>query len=122
MAKNLKTLALGRLAGFRHTTVKVPEWGDVTVVLREPSAEAWMRWNATARPEQEDELSVAAQARRHLEGDVELFTDVLCDTSMRPVFTRDDRDALLAVYGPVHSRLLRRALSLIADGENAKKT
>ncbi|EAA2072007.1 phage tail protein, partial [Escherichia coli] len=26
MAKDLKTLALARLSGFRHKTVKVPEW------------------------------------------------------------------------------------------------
>ncbi|EFL1726495.1 phage tail protein, partial [Escherichia coli] len=27
MKKDLKTLALVRLSGFRHKTVKVPEWG-----------------------------------------------------------------------------------------------
>ncbi|EHM3547872.1 TPA: phage tail protein, partial [Escherichia coli] len=27
MKKELKTLALARLSGFRHKTVKVPEWG-----------------------------------------------------------------------------------------------
>ncbi|EEQ1658290.1 phage tail protein, partial [Escherichia coli] len=26
MAKDLKTLALARLSGFRHKMVKVPEW------------------------------------------------------------------------------------------------
>ncbi|EEQ6469460.1 phage tail protein, partial [Escherichia coli] len=26
MKKDLKTLALARLSGFRHKTVKVPEW------------------------------------------------------------------------------------------------
>ncbi|EGL8998237.1 phage tail protein, partial [Escherichia coli] len=26
MAKDLKTLALARLSGVRHKTVKVPEW------------------------------------------------------------------------------------------------
>ncbi|EEY8336850.1 phage tail protein, partial [Escherichia coli] len=44
MKKDLKTLALARLSGFRHKTVKVPEWGNVSVVLREPSAEAWYLW------------------------------------------------------------------------------
>ncbi len=44
MAKDLKTLALARLSGFRHKTVKVPEWRNVSVVLREPSAEAWYLW------------------------------------------------------------------------------
>ncbi|EES5888362.1 phage tail protein, partial [Escherichia coli] len=27
MKKDLKTLTLARLSGFRHKTVKVPEWG-----------------------------------------------------------------------------------------------
>ncbi|HIB8270947.1 TPA: phage tail assembly chaperone, partial [Escherichia coli] len=27
MKKDLKMLALARLSGFRHKTVKVPEWG-----------------------------------------------------------------------------------------------
>ncbi|EEX8110298.1 phage tail protein, partial [Escherichia coli] len=27
MKKDLKTLALARLSGVRHKTVKVPEWG-----------------------------------------------------------------------------------------------
>ncbi|EJP9813000.1 hypothetical protein NZF44_004473, partial [Escherichia coli] len=30
-------------------------------------------------------------------------------------FTPDDREQVLAVYGPVHARLLRQALDLIAD-------
>ena len=44
MAKvNLKQLALAKLAGFRNKTVIVPEWQGAEVILREPSAEAWLR-------------------------------------------------------------------------------
>ncbi|WP_215491382.1 phage tail assembly chaperone, partial [Escherichia coli] len=32
-----------------------------------------------------------------------------------------DRGRVLAVYGPVQSRLLRQALELIADAESARK-
>ncbi len=82
MKKDLKTLALARLSGFRHKTVKVPEWGNVSVVLREPSAEAWYLWQEVLNGDGEDDdtLSVVAKTRRNLEADVTLFCDVLCDT------------------------------------------
>jgi hypothetical protein len=123
MAKDLKTLALARLSGFRHKTVKVPEWGNVSVVLREPSAEAWYLWQEVLNGDGEDDdtLSVVAKTRRNLEADVTLFCDVLCDTDLQRVFTPDDREQVLAVYGPVHARLLRQALELIADAESARK-
>ncbi|EJT5471180.1 phage tail protein, partial [Escherichia coli] len=54
MAKDLKTLALARLSGFRHKTVKVPEWRNVSVVLREPSAEAWYLWKEVLNGDGED--------------------------------------------------------------------
>ncbi|HDV9786535.1 TPA: phage tail protein, partial [Escherichia coli] len=44
MSKNIRNLALATMSGFRHKTVDVPEWEGTTVVLREPSAEAWLRW------------------------------------------------------------------------------
>ncbi|EPB5960246.1 phage tail assembly chaperone [Escherichia coli] len=89
MKKDLKTLALARLSGFRHKTVKVPEWGNVSVVLREPSAEAWYLWQEVLNGDGEDDdtLSVVAKTRRNLEADVTLFCDVLCDTDLQRVFT-----------------------------------
>ncbi|EPA4106520.1 phage tail assembly chaperone, partial [Escherichia coli] len=118
-----KTLALARLSGFRHKTVKVPEWGNVSVVLREPSAEAWYLWREVldGGDAGDETLSVVAKTRRNLEADVTLFCDVLCDTDLQRVFTPDDREQVLAVYGPVHARLLRQALDLIADAESARK-
>ena len=59
---------------------------------------------------------MVAKTRRNLEADVTLFCDVLCDTDLQRVFTPDDREQVLAVYGPVHARLLRQALELIAEG------
>ncbi len=68
MKKDLKTLALARLSGFRHKTVKVPEWGNVSVVLREPSAEApRYLWQEVLNGDGEDDdtLSVVAKTRRN---------------------------------------------------------
>ncbi len=69
----------------------------------------------------ETPLSVAERARRNLEADVELFIDVLCDTGLQPVFSEDDREQVIAVYGPVHARLLRQSLELISDAGEVKK-
>ncbi|SQU09564.1 tail assembly chaperone [Escherichia coli] len=109
MTKNIRNLALATMSGFRHKTVDVPEWEGATVVLREPSAEAWLRWQEIVKAkDDETPLSVAERARRNLEADVELFIDVLCDTGLQPVFSEDDREQVIAVYGPVHARLLRK--------------
>ncbi|WP_306146531.1 phage tail assembly chaperone, partial [Escherichia coli] len=107
MTKNIRNLALATMSGFRHKTVDVPEWEGATVVLREPSAEAWLRWQEIVKAkDDETPLSVVERARRNLEADVELFIDVLCDTGLQPVFSEDDREQVIAVYGPVHARLL----------------
>lgn len=57
----------------------------------------------------------------NLKADVELFIDVLCDTGLQPVFSEDDREQVIAVYGPVHARLLRQSLELISDAGEVKK-
>ncbi|WP_423787262.1 phage tail assembly chaperone [Klebsiella michiganensis] len=49
---NLKALALAPMAGFRKKEVTVPEWENAKVIIREPSAEAWIRWQGIASPEQ----------------------------------------------------------------------
>ncbi|MCQ1605425.1 phage tail assembly chaperone [Escherichia coli] len=122
MTKNIRNLALATMSGFRHKTVDVPEWEGATVVLREPSAEAWLRWQEIVKAKDgETPLSVAERAHRNLEADVELFIDVLCDTGLQPVFSEDDREQVIAVYGPVHARLLRQSLELINDAGEVKK-
>ncbi|MGM1226091.1 phage tail tape measure protein [Escherichia coli] len=123
MAKDLKTLALARLSGFRHKTVKVPEWGNVSVVLREPSAEAWYLWREVldGGDAGDETLSVVAKTRRNLEADVTLFCDVLCDTDLQRVFTPDDREQVLAVYGQgERARERMRELQQIRDSFRQK--
>jgi hypothetical protein len=50
--QSLKALALAPMAGFRKKEVTVPEWDNAKVIIREPSAEAWIRWQGIASPEQ----------------------------------------------------------------------
>ncbi|MED5704477.1 phage tail assembly chaperone, partial [Enterobacter hormaechei] len=47
--KNIKNLAPAKMSGFCHKTVAVPEWEGVKVVLREPSGEAWLRWQGVVK-------------------------------------------------------------------------
>lgn len=120
MSQTLKQLAMAKMAGFRHKTVVVPEWEGVKVVLREPSAEAWLRWQEIVK-ESDEELSVSEKAMRNLRADVTLFIDVVCDENQEPVFTPEDAEEVQDVYGPVHSRLLKQALDLITSSDDAKK-
>ncbi|WP_249823098.1 phage tail assembly chaperone [Escherichia coli] len=92
-------------------------------MLREPSAEAWYCGRKCSMVMERMTIPVGGgETRRNLEADVTLFCDVLCDTDLQRVFTPDDREQVLAVYGPVHARLLRQALELIADAESARKS
>ncbi|MEQ1964403.1 phage tail assembly chaperone [Xenorhabdus khoisanae] len=121
---DLRALALAPNAGFRSKTVTVPEWGDVTVTLREPSAGAWGHWQAMTLPKEGEEdttLSIAEKTHRNIRGDVVLFIDVLRDENGDPVFTEDDIDTVADIYGPVHSRLLHQALELMASQADAEK-
>ncbi|MBO1997711.1 phage tail protein [Klebsiella pneumoniae] len=125
---SLKALALAPMAGFRKE-VSVPEWDNAKVIIREPSAEARIRWQGIASPEQPPEgqeapeapeLTPSERAFRTMRADVTLFIDILLDTDLQPVFTVDDTEQVEAIYGPVHSRLLKQALDLIRDADDAK--
>lgn len=128
---SLKALALAPMAGFRKKEVSVPEWDNAKAIIREPSAEAWIRWQGIASPEQPKapegqeapeapELTPSERAFRTMRADVTLFIDILLDTDLQPVFTVDDTEQVETIYGPVHSRLLKQALDLIRDADDAK--
>ncbi|SWR50370.1 phage tail assembly chaperone [Klebsiella pneumoniae] len=119
------------MAGFRKKEVSVPEWDNAKVIIREPSAEAWIRWQSITSPEppklpegqdpqEAPELTPSERAFRTMRADVTLFIDILLDTDLQPVFTVDDTEQVEAIYGPVHSRLLKQALDLIRDADDAK--
>ncbi|XYQ56822.1 phage tail assembly chaperone [Pectobacterium carotovorum] len=120
--KSIKSLALAPGAGFLTKGVSVPEWEGIKVILREPSAEAWLRWQDAIKTDDDSEsVSVSERARRNLHADATLFVDILRDEDGEPVFSVDEVEEVEIVYGPVHSRLLRQALDIINDTEIAKK-
>ena len=84
--------------------------------------EAWLRWQEIAGTDiRAEELSVSERANRNLRADVALFLNVLCDEDKQPVFTPDDEAEVRAIYGPVHSRLLKQVLDLIASRDDARE-
>ncbi|AKJ41554.1 phage tail assembly chaperone [Pragia fontium] len=114
---DIKSLAMSPMSGFRHEEVTVPEWGNgVKVIVREPSAGAWAKWNAELikRTEEtteggEDEIKKASD---NIEMEVMLFISVLLDQSGVPVFKDEDLESLIPYYGPIHTRLLNKAIKL----------
>lgn len=121
MAKtDIKALALAPMAGFRTKEIPVPEWNGAKVVVREPSAEAWIRWQDASKTENTETETVAEKVRRNLRSDTALFISVLLDTDMQQVFTYEESEQVEANYGPVHSRLLKQALALITEADDAK--
>ena len=120
---SLKELALSPKNAFRSKMVKVPEWSGVTVILREPSSAAWLRWRELMNTDGEGDkkLSEAEQAQRNLRADVGMFSDVLLDEDKERVFSDDDTEEVMAVYGPVHARLLKQALDLMTTPDEAEK-
>lgn len=128
MAKimDIRALALNGQRAFRQLDATVPEWDNARVILREPAAEAWLRWQDIIKPKTDGEddaetLTVAERAHRNLQADVVLFVNVLCSDDGERVFTDADIPEVESVYGPVHARLLRQALGLMADPDDVKK-
>ena len=113
---SLKELALSPKNAFRSKMVKVPEWNGIAVILREPSSAAWLRWRELMNTDAE-----AEQAQRNLRADVVMFSDVLLDEDKERVFSDDDTEEVMAVYGPVHARLLKQALDLMTTPDEAEK-
>lgn len=111
--KDLRALAIAPRAGFRHKTVVVPEWDSATVILREPSSGAWLRWRAVAvKGDETAKASIEDQITNNILSDVTLFVDVLLDESGLQAFSHEDIPLVVESYGPVHARLLKEALDL----------
>ncbi len=116
---DIKKLATAPMSGFRHKLIPVPEWGpDVKVIIREPSAPDWVEWQSALKDkvidsgEDAPDNETLEQTQTGVEVEALLFSSILLDTSFNRVFTKDDLNVLIPVYGPVHTRLLNQALHL----------
>nr|WP_310615847.1 phage tail assembly chaperone [Pantoea cypripedii] len=123
---SLRALALAPSSGFRSKVFTVPEWGDVKVMLREPSGEVWVKFREIMNPPEPQEgqepkkLTPQEEFIRNKKADVVMFIDVLLDEEGNRVFSNEDEDTVSEIYGPVHSRLLSQALNLGMSQEAAE--
>lgn len=122
MSKNIRTWHWRRCLVFATKQLMFLSGKVQRLYYGNPSAEAWLRWQEIVKTGDDDTSLIAERARRNLEADVELFIDVLCDTGMQPVFSADDREQVLAVYGSVYADRFRQSLELITDAEVIKKS
>lgn len=140
-SSDLKSLIMSPLAGFRHIETTVPEWGDTTFILREPSGEAWAQFNDLAtqihssgitdeeappgeekdKPELTSKLSAEEADKLAKLADAQMLVDVLLDSKGIPVFSNGDAELLAPHIGPVHSRVIRRAIDLAVSFDDAEK-
>ncbi|MGM7863308.1 phage tail assembly chaperone [Yersinia enterocolitica] len=73
----------------------VPEWDGATVILREASSGAWLRWREVAvkgeaNPDETVKASIEDQITNNILADVTLFVDVLLDESGLQAFSNED--------------------------------
>ncbi len=120
--KNIRDLALSKKCAFRHTEVTVPEWDNAKIIVREPSALAWVRWQEIVGSDEErGELTPIESAQLSLRANAALLIDVVLDEKWEQVFTPDDAEGVLKIFGPVHFRLVDTALGLLPKADDAKK-
>lgn len=116
---DLRALALSPLAGFRHEPVTVQEWQGATVTIREPSAGDWTTWQSklAAMTGVEVTQDNVGELESGIDGndrtlEATLLVRVLYDADGKRVFSDEDVAEVAAIYGPVHERLLRKAMDL----------
>ena len=119
--KNIKTSPRLRCRAFvirrsPFLSGKASKWFSVSRQVKR------LRWQEVVKAGADDEnVSVSEKAHRNLCADVVLFIDVLCDTDKQPVFSVDEEEQVREIYGPVHSRLLKQALDLINNADEARE-
>ena len=115
---SLRELAGSPLSGFRHDRIPVPEWNGVEVMVREHSAGEWQHYRQLLGvpdepPKGEGEAETpSAPALPDNRLNAELLAPVLLDTDGQRVFLEEHINDLAEVFGPVHMRLLNRAIEL----------
>lgn len=129
---SVRAFAANPLAGFRHVSLPVPEWDGVTVIVRAPSPgdhifHVRAIWAAAGIvPGESDESArekLNAPATDYTRASAALLVRTLfeagTDGSVTRVFADDDVGHVAAAYGPVHARLVAKAIELGNLGEGA---
>lgn len=130
----VRAFAANPLTGFRHISIPVPEWGGVTVIVRAPSPGDHMFhvreiWAATGIVPGESGETVQqklnAPATDYTRANAAMLVRTLfeegADGSVVRVFADDEVGQVAAAYGPVHARIVAKAVELGNLGEGAEE-
>lgn len=122
---DVRAMAANPLSGFRHESVPVPEWDGVTVIIRAPSPGDHLFhvraiWAAAGIVPGEDEATAKpklnAPATDYTGASAALLVRTLFEQTpegrITRVFTDEDVGQVAAAYGPVHARLVAKAIEL----------
>lgn len=116
---DLKALASGPVAGFKHKVIESP-WEGAKAIIAEPTGTAWrdMQEILDQLREGEETLTPVEKAELQIRSDVLLFIDIFRDETGNRVFDRNDVDLVKDFYGPVHAGLVKQALDLLQPAED----
>lgn len=134
----LRAAVLNPLTGWRHELMSVPEWNNERIAVREPTVGDRMFWIEALRDiagvtEDDDEAAVREKFKRasddaHTQANARLFVRVVFGETpdgWRRLFSDDDATAVAAAFGPVHNRIVVKALEFgkldVDPVEDAKK-
>lgn len=134
----LRAAVLNPLTGWRHELMSVPEWNNERIAVREPTVGDRMFWIEALRDiagvtEDDDEAAVREKFTRasddaHTQANARLFVRVVFGETpdgWRRLFSDDDATAVAAAFGPVHNRIVVKALEFgkldVDPVEDAKK-
>ncbi|ARL36744.1 phage tail assembly chaperone [Burkholderia pseudomallei] len=121
----LRAAILNPLVGWRHEFVPMPEWGDVTVAVREPLLADRAFWleplRLAAGVEPGDDEAVAREKYErvrpdeHVLASARLFVRVLyveTAAGWRREFEDADAQEIASAFGSAHERIVSKALEL----------
>lgn len=113
---NLKQIITAKNAGFRTQSFEVTEWG-VTVTVREPLHADFYRYiKAIEKLKNNKKLSEHDRGVGSIEAEAILFASILIDENADCLFNvSNDKDMadLVKSYGPIHTRIVNKAIELI---------
>ncbi|MDR8069392.1 phage tail assembly chaperone [Burkholderia cenocepacia] len=125
VAGALRAAILNPLVGWRHEFVPMPEWGDVTVAVREPLLADRAFWleplRLAAGVEPGDDEAVAREKYErvrpdeHVLASARLFVRVLyveTAAGWRREFEDPDAQEIASAFGSAHERIVSKALEL----------
>jgi len=113
---NLKKIITAKNSGFRIKEFQVAEW-NTTICVREPLHIDFYRYvKSIEKTSKDDSLTEQEKDLLNIKAETLLFAATVIDKNGNLIFNSNDSkemEALVESYGPVHTRVLNKALELI---------